>query len=43
MAILQSLHINTLEGWLESSSGVGLASGKHGGRKGLRRLDTGFL
>ena len=35
--------MNTLEGWLESSLGVELASGKHGGRKGLRRLGHGLF
>ena len=40
---LTELTYYTLERWLESSSGVGLASGKHGGRKGLRQLGHGLF
>ena len=40
---LTELTYYTWERWLESKSGVELACGKHGGCKGLRRLDTGFF
>ena len=40
---LTELTCYTLERWLKSSSGVELASGKHGGRKGLRQSDRGWF